>query len=178
MANAGFAAVISSGQIPVFAKQKLSPRQNRSRVVLFGLTRFLLPFNASCTRADSLEDAAKALARKVCAPPRQPSLDVHWENPETDGQPIANVLLQRQAEPASTLLPQWLSGYALLFSVETNLERAKEIPGGLPVSAATERHLAHVWLEPPDLGAGQPPNARPKRIPRLTRPAASAGAKP
>ncbi|MGB7625726.1 MAG: ABC transporter substrate-binding protein, partial [Candidatus Acidiferrum sp.] len=29
---------------------------------------------------------------------------------------MANVLLQKQAEPAATLLPQWLSGYAFLFN--------------------------------------------------------------
>jgi ABC-type transport system substrate-binding protein len=44
-----------------------------------------------------------------------------------DRQTIAGVLLQRQAEPASSLLPQWLSGYAFLFNVEPNIERAKEI---------------------------------------------------
>jgi len=40
---------------------------------------------------------------------------------------VANVLLQKQAEPASALLPQWLSGYAFLFDMDTNLERAKEL---------------------------------------------------
>ena len=40
---------------------------------------------------------------------------------------MANVLLQKQAEPAAALLPQWLSGYAFLFNVEANLERAKEL---------------------------------------------------
>lgn len=40
---------------------------------------------------------------------------------------MANVLLQRQAEPAPALLPQWLSGYAFLFMMETNLERAKAL---------------------------------------------------
>jgi hypothetical protein len=37
------------------------------------------------------------------------------------------VLLQKQAEPAAALLPQWLSGYAFLFTVDTNLDRAKEM---------------------------------------------------
>ena len=40
---------------------------------------------------------------------------------------MASVLLQKQAEPAAALLPQWLSGYAFLFTVDTNLERAKEL---------------------------------------------------
>ncbi len=53
-----------------------------------------------------------------------------------DRQTMANVLLQKQAEPASALLPQWLSGYAFLFTVETNIERAKEIRAALPASVA------------------------------------------
>jgi hypothetical protein len=57
-----------------------------------------------------------------------------------DRQTMANVLLQKQAEPASALLPQWLSGYAFLFTMETNIDRAKEIRASLParVAAATE----------------------------------------
>jgi peptide/nickel transport system substrate-binding protein len=49
---------------------------------------------------------------------------------------MANVLLQKQAEPAAALLPQWLSGYAFLFSVDTNLERAKELRRALPANEA------------------------------------------
>jgi peptide/nickel transport system substrate-binding protein len=49
---------------------------------------------------------------------------------------MANVLLQRQAEPAAALLPQWLSGYAFLFNVGTNLDRAKELRRSLPPNAA------------------------------------------
>jgi ABC-type transport system substrate-binding protein len=57
-----------------------------------------------------------------------------------DRQTMANVLLQKQAEPASALLPQWLSGYAFLFTMKTNIERAKEIRATLPanVAAGTE----------------------------------------
>ncbi len=40
---------------------------------------------------------------------------------------IVNVLLQRQGEPAGSLLPQWLSGYAFLFSTEVNVADAKKI---------------------------------------------------
>jgi ABC-type transport system substrate-binding protein len=40
---------------------------------------------------------------------------------------IVNVLLQRQGEPAGSLLPQWLSGYAFLFSAEANVADAKKI---------------------------------------------------
>ena len=53
-----------------------------------------------------------------------------------DRQTMANVLLQKQAEPASALLPQWLSGYAFLFTMETNIERAKEIRAKLPAKLA------------------------------------------
>jgi ABC-type transport system substrate-binding protein len=53
-----------------------------------------------------------------------------------DRQTMANVLLQKQAEPASALLPQWLSGYAFLFTMETNIERAKELPATLPANRA------------------------------------------
>jgi ABC-type transport system substrate-binding protein len=40
---------------------------------------------------------------------------------------MANVLLQKQAEPAASFLPQWLSGYAFVFGMENDVERAKEI---------------------------------------------------
>ncbi len=50
---------------------------------------------------------------------------------------MAGVLLQKQAEPAGGLLPQWLSGYAFLFSVETNDKAAKEIRARLPANVAS-----------------------------------------
>ena len=53
-----------------------------------------------------------------------------------DRQTMANVLLQKQAEPAAALLPQWLSGYAFLFTMETNIARAREIRAALPTNAA------------------------------------------
>jgi len=40
---------------------------------------------------------------------------------------IVNVLLQRQGEPAGSLLPQWLSGYAFLFPADVNVVDAKKI---------------------------------------------------
>src|SRR5262249_61494310 len=49
---------------------------------------------------------------------------------------MARVLLQKQAEPAVSFLPQWLSGYAFLFDMESNLEQAKELRGKLPASVA------------------------------------------
>jgi len=49
---------------------------------------------------------------------------------------MASVLLQKQAEPAAALLPQWLSGYAFLFHAEMDLERAKQLRGALPANVA------------------------------------------
>jgi peptide/nickel transport system substrate-binding protein len=53
-----------------------------------------------------------------------------------DRDTMANVLLQREAQPADSLLPQWLSGYAFLFENPTNLPRARELraafPAGVP----------------------------------------------
>ncbi len=53
-----------------------------------------------------------------------------------DRDTMANVLLQRQALPASALLPQWLSGYAFLFATHMNLDRAKQIRSTLPANVA------------------------------------------
>lgn len=44
-----------------------------------------------------------------------------------DRETMAHVLLQRQADPASALLPQWLSGYASLFQSVADPPRAREI---------------------------------------------------
>ncbi len=53
-----------------------------------------------------------------------------------DRDTMANVLLQKQALPATAFLPQWLSGYAFLFNSPMNLERAKEIRASLPANIA------------------------------------------
>jgi peptide/nickel transport system substrate-binding protein len=52
-----------------------------------------------------------------------------------DRNAMAGVLLHKQAEPAASFLPQWLSGYAFLFDAESNLERAKGLRAGLPANA-------------------------------------------
>ncbi len=62
---------------------------------------------------------------------------------------MANVLLQKQAEPAAALLPQWLSGYAFLFNVDTNLERAKELRRGLPANEAGGAAPLRLRVDPP-----------------------------
>jgi len=49
---------------------------------------------------------------------------------------MASVLLQKQAEPAAALLPQWFSGYAFLFHAEMDLERAKQLRGSLAGTVA------------------------------------------
>ena len=53
-----------------------------------------------------------------------------------DRDTVANVLLQKQAEPAPALLPDWLSGYAFLFESPMNLEHAKGIRASLPANEA------------------------------------------
>jgi ABC-type transport system substrate-binding protein len=61
---------------------------------------------------------------------------------------MANVLLQKQAEPAAALLPQWLSGYAFLFSVDTDLERAKELRRALPANEAAGAAPLRLRVDP------------------------------
>jgi ABC-type transport system substrate-binding protein len=61
---------------------------------------------------------------------------------------MANVLLQKQAQPAAALLPQWLSGYAFVFNVEANLERAKELRRSLPASASAADEPLRLRVEP------------------------------
>jgi len=45
-------------------------------------------------------------------------------------------LLQREAQPATALLPQWLTGYAFIFGSPMNLNRAREIRAALPSNEA------------------------------------------
>jgi hypothetical protein len=66
-----------------------------------------------------------------------------------DRQTMANVLLQKQAEPAPALLPQWLSGYAFLFTMETNIDRAKEIRATLPASIAAGKDPLRLSIDAP-----------------------------
>jgi ABC-type transport system substrate-binding protein len=62
---------------------------------------------------------------------------------------MAGVLLQKQAEPAAALLPQWLSGYAFLFTVETNPDRAKELRASLPANVASGAQPLRLRVEAP-----------------------------
>jgi len=92
-----------------------------ARVAVFGGER---KTGESCLRFDD------ALA----APASDQLREVLWLALDRDT--MANVLLQREAQPADSLLPQWLSGYAFLFESSMNLQRARELraafPAGVP----------------------------------------------
>ncbi|MBZ5527434.1 MAG: hypothetical protein LAN71_05980 [Acidobacteriia bacterium] len=62
---------------------------------------------------------------------------------------MAGVLLQKQAEPASTLLPQWLSGYAFLVALETNMDRAKQLRAALPANFASSAEPLRLRVDAP-----------------------------
>jgi len=64
-----------------------------------------------------------------------------------DRNAMARVLLQKQAEAAPSFLPQWLSGYAFLFDMESNLERAKELRASLPASSVGAAQPLRVSLD-------------------------------
>jgi MarR-like DNA-binding transcriptional regulator SgrR of sgrS sRNA len=66
-----------------------------------------------------------------------------------DRQTMANVLLQKQAEPAAALLPQWLSGYAFLFTMETNIARAREIRAALSANTAAGTEPLRLRVDTP-----------------------------
>jgi hypothetical protein len=48
---------------------------------------------------------------------------------------IHNVLLQRQGEISGGLLPQWISGYAFLFPVAADVQRARVLAASVPQGA-------------------------------------------
>jgi peptide/nickel transport system substrate-binding protein len=50
---------------------------------------------------------------------------------------ILNVLLQKRGETAGGLLPQWLSGYAVLFSAARDVARARQLTAGAPALTLT-----------------------------------------
>jgi len=52
-----------------------------------------------------------------------------------DRSAIHSVLLQRQGESSGALLPQWVSGYAFLFSTTTDLNKARGLAAALPPAA-------------------------------------------
>ena len=50
---------------------------------------------------------------------------------------IHNVLLQRQGEISGALVPQWISGYAFLFSAAADIAKARGLTSGTPPAART-----------------------------------------
>ena len=65
-----------------------------------------------------------------------------------DRNTMANVLLQKQAEPAAALLPQWLSGYAFLFHADANPERAKELRHSLAANEVAGAFPLRLQVDP------------------------------
>jgi peptide/nickel transport system substrate-binding protein len=66
-----------------------------------------------------------------------------------DRDTMANVLLQREAQPADSLLPQWLSGYAFLFESPMNLQRASELRAAFPAGAPGATQPLRLRLDAP-----------------------------
>lgn len=62
-----------------------------------------------------------------------------------DRSSIHNVLLQRQGEPASSLLPGWVSGYAFLYPMSRDEERVQQLRTGGSQPALT---LVYDWADP------------------------------
>jgi len=76
-----FAAVLSSTRNPVFAKQKMSPSRSRGLALPCVLLAFFFACLPSPLRADSLEDAARSLARKAAeVPQRERLFSLTWQN--------------------------------------------------------------------------------------------------
>jgi hypothetical protein len=70
----------------VSPKQKLSPLRSHRFLFFCLLQAFLFAGSPISVRADSLEDAARNLARKICAAPRQQSVKINWQlSPELSG---------------------------------------------------------------------------------------------
>src|SRR5260370_24041214 len=130
----------------VVGKQILCPPRSRGRFFSYLLlVQLLLPIPLSA-RAEWLEDIARPLGRKVATVP-QTLLSL-------DRQTRVSVLLQKQAEPASVFLSQWLSGYAFFFTMETNIDRAIEIRATLPTNMGAGPQPLRMHVNLP----GGPPN--------------------
>ena len=66
-----------------------------------------------------------------------------------DRDTMANVLLQREAQPADSFLPQWLSGYAFLFESPMSSQRARGGAGAFPAGAPGATQPLRLRLEAP-----------------------------
>jgi len=66
-----------------------------------------------------------------------------------DRDTMANVLLQREAQPAAALLPHWLTGYAFLFESPMNLERARQLRASFPSGVAGVAQPLRLYVDTP-----------------------------
>ncbi|MBN1570323.1 MAG: hypothetical protein JXA73_20950 [Acidobacteria bacterium] len=64
-----------------------------------------------------------------------------------DREAILNWLMQKQGETAASLLPQWLSGYAFLFSVRKDVKKAQQLISG-PGESRSALHLSYDAIDP------------------------------
>jgi ABC-type transport system substrate-binding protein len=64
-----------------------------------------------------------------------------------DRMSMTNVIFQKQATPTGALLPQGISGYAFLFPPERDLNKARELRGGLSVPLLTLEASASGWQQ-------------------------------
>lgn len=62
---------------------------------------------------------------------------------------MGGVLLQKQAEPAESLLPQWLSGYAFLFAKAFDPEGAARLRKEMPATLASAAQPLRLRVEAP-----------------------------
>ena len=66
-----------------------------------------------------------------------------------DRDTMANVLLQKEAQPAAALLPHWLTGYAFLFESPMNLERARQLRASFPSGVAGVAQPLRLYVDTP-----------------------------
>jgi len=116
------------------------------------------------------------------APASDPLREALWLALDRDT--MANVLLQREAQPADSLLPQWLSGYAFLFESPMNLQRARELRAAFPAGAPGATQPLRLRVDAPGdlyklMGERVAVNARQANLMvQVALPSASAGSSP
>jgi ABC-type transport system substrate-binding protein len=57
-----------------------------------------------------------------------------------DRKPIESVLLKGAGDPTASILPNWMTGYSAVFSVQANPQRARTLLVGLPQPALNRRY--------------------------------------
>jgi hypothetical protein len=107
--------MLSSSSNPVYAKQNLSPARSSGSRVLCQLLGIFLFFGVSVARADSLEDSARALARKVASAIRGGSVTCQVRN-------------------LSSLSPAEFASISSAFQDELQKHNLKILPADAPVS--------------------------------------------